>query len=74
MRTLVVGSPDLRDASVGRDDQHRRQVTLESAIEPREALDVQHVHLVGGVAELPEAKAQMLNDKRLVHTETTLDV
>lgn len=44
---LVVGAPDLSDASVGRDNEHRREVALESTVEPRKALNVEHVHLKG---------------------------
>mmetsp|Transcript_42728 Transcript_42728/g.106338 ORF Transcript_42728/g.106338 Transcript_42728/m.106338 type:complete len:379 (-) Transcript_42728:89-1225(-) len=46
VRGLVVGAADASDAAVGGDDEHGRQVRLERAVEVREALDVEHVHLV----------------------------
>lgn len=54
---LVVGPPDLGDASVGCDDQHRREVALEGAVEPREALYIQHVHLHKNEKSRHEAKS-----------------
>lgn len=45
MRTLVVGTSDLGDASIGRDYEDRRQIALEGSIQPRETLDIQHVYL-----------------------------
>ena len=46
MWRLVVGAADARDAPVGGDDQHGREVRLKRAVEVREALNVEHVHLV----------------------------
>mmetsp|Transcript_15709 Transcript_15709/g.33590 ORF Transcript_15709/g.33590 Transcript_15709/m.33590 type:complete len:340 (-) Transcript_15709:1208-2227(-) len=46
VRALVVGAADARDAAVCGHDEHRRQVRLERAVEVREALNVEHVHLV----------------------------
>ena len=43
---LVVGAPDLGDSTVGGDDQDGGHVALEGAVEPGEALHVEHVHLV----------------------------
>eukprot|EP00955_Chlamydomonas_euryale_P089130 364439-Chlamydomonas_euryale.AAC.14 len=43
---LVLRAADLRDAAVRRNHEHRRHVVLERAIEEREALNVEHVHLV----------------------------
>lgn len=36
---------DLRDAAVARHDDNGREVTLEGAVQVREALNVEHVHL-----------------------------
>lgn len=36
----------LGDAAVGGHDEHRREVRLERAVDEREALHVEHVHLV----------------------------
>jgi hypothetical protein len=46
VRALVVGAADARDAAVRRDDEHGREVRLERAVKEREALNVEHVHLV----------------------------
>merc|ERR1719498_2186083 len=46
VRALVLRAADLRDAAIRRDDEHGREVALERTVEPREALDVEHVHLV----------------------------
>ena len=40
------GEERLGDASVGGDDENGRHVGLEGPVEVREALNVQHVHLV----------------------------
>ena len=46
VRALVLGAADARDPSVCGHDQDGRHLVLERAVEEREALDVQHVHLV----------------------------
>mmetsp|Transcript_27388 Transcript_27388/g.69692 ORF Transcript_27388/g.69692 Transcript_27388/m.69692 type:complete len:387 (+) Transcript_27388:657-1817(+) len=46
VRRLVVRAADACDAAVGGDHEHRSKVGLERAVQVREALDVEHVHLV----------------------------
>ena len=46
MRAFVVSSTDLRDTTVRSHDYDRCTLHLKRAIEKREALDVEHVHLV----------------------------
>ncbi len=46
MALLVVGGHSLGDAPVGGENEDGRHVTLEGAVEEREALNVEHVHLV----------------------------
>lgn len=45
MRTLVVGTPDPSDSTVGSHDYYGRHLILQRPIEERETLQVQHVHL-----------------------------
>mmetsp|Transcript_4687 Transcript_4687/g.11992 ORF Transcript_4687/g.11992 Transcript_4687/m.11992 type:complete len:213 (+) Transcript_4687:1938-2576(+) len=46
VRALVLCAADPRDPAVRCNDQDRCELALERAVEPRKALDVQHVHLV----------------------------
>jgi len=39
----------VRDAAVGGDDEQRREVALQRAVQPGKALEVEHVHLVDDV-------------------------
>ncbi len=46
VRALIVGAANARDATIGGHDEHGCHVALQSSIQKREALDVEHVHFV----------------------------